>query len=69
MTKRECRVKVTLGPELGIGLGNTTDRAYTINVCMWDSAMCKDRKKNLLENSLRTQLGTVRVYYGGNVRK
>jgi len=48
VTKRECRVKVTLGPELGIGLGNTTDRAYTINVCMWDSAMCKDRKKKSL---------------------
>ena len=46
VTKRECRVKVTLGPELGIGLGNTTVRAYMINVCMWDSAMCKVR--NLL---------------------
>jgi hypothetical protein len=29
--------------ELGLGLGNTTACANTINVCMWNSAMCKVR--------------------------
>ena len=31
---------------LGLGLGNTNDCAYMINLCMWDSAMCKAMKKS-----------------------
>ena len=42
------------GSKLGIGLGNTTVRAYMINVCMWDSAMCKVR--NLLRGKKSSKL-------------
>jgi hypothetical protein len=51
-----------LGHELGIGLGNTTACTYTINVCMWGSAVSKDRKSFRKKKSLKSS-----VYGKGNI--